>query len=330
VAVTVRPAVAADLPAVLGLHRARSDFGGRWFENPFSGGQEARVEDLTPAQRWLHGGPWMDPELLDLHVRRVAANGGAILVAERDREVVGSAELWRGDDPLPLGPYLALMALATEPEGDAEVEDALLGAATRETRSRDLRALDIAPLHAGGDLGRLEAEGFVVLRDHRTVHIRVEHRPHAPEYSVRHTAPGFADLRDTIPLNHVEPPEFRFGNLGNEWAGGLLREWSRPFGGVLRVGFADLGLTGRVEAWLPDREAEVDLWVPTVALGNHPWLQRAVAAGLDFVARHHRVSLFRMTVMAHLAAPLREQGFQDGETRDPLLRRHLSAQTGPT
>jgi len=322
--VSVRPAVAADSPALLAIHHGQTDFGGQWYENPFSGGREARFEDLTPAQRWLHGGPWMDPHLLDLHVRRTAANGGAVLVAERDGRVVGSADLWRADEPLPLGPYLDVTTLVAEPQSDAEVEDALLAAATREARSRDLRSLDIAPLHAGGDATRLEAAGFAMLRDHRTAHIAAERRPTAPEYSVRHTAPGFADLRDAIPLNHSEPPEFRFGNLGNEWAGGLLREWSRPFGGVLRVDFADLGVTGRVDAWLPDREAEVDLWVPTVALGNTPWLERAVAAGLDYVAKHHRVSLFRTTVMAHLVPSLREMGFEDGDTPNPWLRRHLS------
>ncbi len=323
--VSVRRAAAADGPALLAIHRAQNDFGGRWYENPFSGGRETRVEDLTPAQRWLHGGPWMDPQLLDLHLQRTAANGGAVLVAVRDSRVVGSVELWRADEPLPFGPYVDAGTLITEPAGDAEVEDALLAAAVREARGRDVRSLDIAPLHAGGDAKRLEDAGFVLLRDHRTVHILADRRPAPPEYGVRNTAPGFADLRDTIPMSHVEPPEFRLSNLGNEWAGGLLRELSRPLGGLLRVGFADLGVTGRVEPWLPEREAEVDLWVPTVALGNVPWLKQAAAAALDYVAKHHRVSLFRTTVMAHLAGPLREIGFEDGDEPDPWLRRHLSA-----
>src|SRR3972149_2157576 len=74
---TVRAATEADLPAVLAIHTVQNDFGGRWFTNPFAGGKEARYEDLAPALRWLHGGPWMDPRLLALHVRRIAEAGGA-------------------------------------------------------------------------------------------------------------------------------------------------------------------------------------------------------------------------------------------------------------
>src|SRR3972149_2816009 len=104
--VTVRPAVDSDIPALHGLHAAQTGFGGRWFTNPFTGGKEVSFEDLTPAQRWLHGGPWMDPQLLSLHIRRYADAGGAVLVAERAETIVGSIGLWLSGGPLPLGPRL--------------------------------------------------------------------------------------------------------------------------------------------------------------------------------------------------------------------------------
>ena len=322
---TVRPATAADEPPLLAMHRAQNDFGGRWFTNPFSGGREARYENLTPAQRWLHGGPWMDPQLLSHHLHRYSVNGGAVLVAERGGRIVGSAELWRAEEPLPMGAYLDAEMLITDPDGDEGIEKALLAAAMREARNRDLRNLDIAPLHAGGDAKRLMDDGFVLLRDHRTVHIAADRRPSPPDYAVRSTAPAYADLRDAVAVNHAEPPDYRLGNFGNEWAGGLLREWSRPFGGLLRVDFTDVGIAGRVCTWLPEREVEFDLWVTTAALGNAPWFQRAAAAAVDYAAKHHRAARFRTTVMSHLIAPLRDLGFEDGDEPDLWLRKHLSA-----
>ena len=322
--VTVRPAVVADEAALLALHTAQNDFGGRWYENPFSGGHEVRWDDLTPSKRWLHGGPWMDPQLLSLHVQRFAANGGSVIVAERGGQVVGSAELWRAEEPLPMGAYLDIETLVADPGGDAEIEGALVEAAMREARARDLRSLDVAPLHAGGDATRLAAAGFLMMRDHRTVHVAADHRPPPPEYGVRSTAPAYADLRDMIALNHTEPAEYGVGNLGNEWAGGLLREWSRPFGALLRVAFADIGIMGRVCLWLSDPEAEIGLWVPTMALGNVSWFTRAAAAALDFVAKHHRAARYRTTVVSHLVAPLRDLGFEDGAEPDPWMRNHVS------
>ncbi len=323
--VTVRAATPADEPALLTLHCAQNDFGGRWFTNPFAGGKEARYEDLTPAQRWLHGGPWMDPDLLSLHLRRIAANGGAVLVAERGGRLVGAAELWRAEEPLPFGAFLDVEMLITDPKDDRETEDALLAAAVWEVRSRDLRALDISPLHSGGDARRLECAGFVLLRDHRTVHVEAARIRAPPEYTVRHSAPTYADLRDTIAMNHTEPAEFRLGNLGNEWAGGLLRDVSKAFGGLLRVDFADIGVTGRVCTWLHEKEVEMDLWVPVTILGNAPWFRRAVASALDYVAKHHRVVRFRTTVPAHLVPALQNVGFENGSDPDPWMRTHLSA-----
>src|SRR5436309_13157257 len=126
--VTVRPATEADVPALVALHRSQNDFGGKWFTNPFAGGKQAKVDDLTPAQRWLHGGPGMDPQLLALHMDRCYDARGVVLVAERGSSVAGSAELWPAEEPLPVGAYLDIGTLITQPPGSSEVETALLEA----------------------------------------------------------------------------------------------------------------------------------------------------------------------------------------------------------
>jgi len=322
--VTVRAATKEDIPAVVALHTSQNEFGGRWFENPFAGGKEAKYEDLTPAQRWLHGGPGMDPELLALHVDRIYDAHGAVLAAERGGGVVGAAELWPGEEPLPFGKYLSVVDLTTKRGGARDVEPALLQAAIREARGRDLRALDLSPIHAGGDASRLIADGFHVLAEHRTVHLEAGRRTDPPEYSVASTAPSYVELREFVALDHTEPPSFRIGNLANEWSAGLLADVSKPFGALLRVDFAILGVTGRVLAWLPEREAELDLWVPTATLGNLPWLRRAAAAAVDHVGKRHRVARQRATVRAHQVPALEALGFGDGADPDPWLRRHLS------
>ena len=99
-------------------------------------------------------------------------------------------------------------------------------------------------------------------------------------------------------------------------------------GALLRVDFATLGVTGRVATWLSEREAEIDLWVQSTALGNLPWLRRAAAAAVDHVGKRHRVARFRTTVRAHQVPALNAVGFKDGEDPDPWLRKHLDRVAG--
>lgn len=321
---TVRPAVEADVARLHALHAAQNDFGGRWFTNPFTGDTEVEFEELRPAQRWLHGGPWMDPQLLSLNLRRYADAGGSVLVATRGGEIVGSVELWPSEEPLPFGAYLDIEKLLTDPPGRPDIARALVHAALQEVRARDLRALDIAPLRADGVERVFTESGFSLLAEHRTLHLSADRRPKAPEYDVLSTAPDYSATRDFLVLNHTEPANFRIGTLGNEWAAGLLKDVSHPFGGILKVGFAPAGVTGRVCTWLPDREAEIDLWASTASLGNVPWFRQAVAAAIDYVGRHHRVARYRTTVPSPLADPLRDLGFEDGTEPDPWLRRHIA------
>src|SRR2546426_7050068 len=131
--VTVRAATKEDIPALVALHTSQNEFGGRWFENPFAGGKEARYEDLTPAQRWLHGGPGMDPQLLTLHLDRLHAARGVVLVAEREGAIVGSAELWPAEEPPPIGAHFDVQRLITNPAASSHIERALLHGAVRES-----------------------------------------------------------------------------------------------------------------------------------------------------------------------------------------------------
>jgi ribosomal protein S18 acetylase RimI-like enzyme len=59
----------------------------------------ARYEDLSAFERYLHGGPWMDPESCSVHIRSVVDSGQWPLVAIEGNEVVGELELIVGPDP---------------------------------------------------------------------------------------------------------------------------------------------------------------------------------------------------------------------------------------
>src|SRR3989475_8719414 len=188
--VTVRAATKEDVPALVALHTSQNEFDGRWFENPVAGGKEARYEDLSPAQRWLHGGPGMDPDLLRLHHDRIYDSHGVVLAAERGGTLAGTAELWPSEEPLPLGAYLGVVTLASKRAAARDVEPALLAAAARDARGRDLRGVDIAPVHAGGDVARLLPDGFAVLAEHRTLHLEAGRRPDPPADCAVSTAPS--------------------------------------------------------------------------------------------------------------------------------------------
>src|SRR2546428_13605342 len=211
--VTVRAATKEDVPALVALHTSQNEFDGRWFENPFAGGKVARYVLCSPDKRCLHGGHGMDPDLLRLRRDRIYEAHGVVLVAERGGTLAGTAELWPSEEPLPLGAYLGVVTLASKQAVARDVEPALLAAAAREARGRDLRGLDLAPGHAGGDVARLLPDGFTVLAEHRTVHLEAGRRPDPPEYSVGSTAPSYPNLRGFVVFDHPWPPRLRIGYL---------------------------------------------------------------------------------------------------------------------
>jgi len=60
-------------------------------------------EELSVAERFAHGGPWMSIETLAPHLNYMLINGQYPLVAEVNGKVVGELELYIGKEPSPLG-----------------------------------------------------------------------------------------------------------------------------------------------------------------------------------------------------------------------------------
>ena len=59
---------------------------------------EARYDDLTIAERWSHGGPWMSTETCAIHINNLLVNNQYPLVAEFDGKIVGELELYIGEE----------------------------------------------------------------------------------------------------------------------------------------------------------------------------------------------------------------------------------------
>lgn len=101
----IRPATWADAAAICAIHVSNID---RWQTDT---AHPARYTDLTPYQRWRHGGPWLDPGTCAQHLQRFLNGGGLAFVAEAGGWVVATAELSLADEPLPYGRNLNLNTL---------------------------------------------------------------------------------------------------------------------------------------------------------------------------------------------------------------------------
>lgn len=109
--ITIRHATQADVPAIVAIHRADLVTWRRWD----AAGQAVLAEyaELSPYERWLNGGPWMDPTTYAPFLARWTApgRGGVALVAEREGQVLAMAEAIVSDEPPPFGRNLNLSVL---------------------------------------------------------------------------------------------------------------------------------------------------------------------------------------------------------------------------
>jgi predicted N-acetyltransferase YhbS len=112
--ISVRPATPADVPAIVAIHRSDLVTWKRWDAD--DNAHLADYADLTPYERWLNGGWWMDPDLYRPYLERLLRPDGAglALVAEMDGQVLAEAEAWLGDEPPPYGRNLNLSVFYTQ------------------------------------------------------------------------------------------------------------------------------------------------------------------------------------------------------------------------
>jgi len=197
--VTIRPATPADVPAITAVHCSDIVVWKRW--GPGGEAQAARYSELTPYERWLNGGPWMDEGTCAPHLEHLLAVGreAAALVVEVEGRVLAEAEAFIGDEPPPFGRNLNVSVLYT------------------------LRG------HAGRGLGSaLMAELFTIARRERCDTVMVGHAE-APAFYAKH---GLAHLqtwrRVRLPVNtsQTQYTAERFEEADYD----VVRGWAMPIG----------------------------------------------------------------------------------------------------
>jgi GNAT superfamily N-acetyltransferase len=96
--IVVRSATALDVPAIVAIHCADILAWKRWDEDGLA--RLADYAELSPYERWLNGGPWLDESTFAPYLSHLAADGagGIALVAEVDGQVRAVAEAVMGEE----------------------------------------------------------------------------------------------------------------------------------------------------------------------------------------------------------------------------------------
>lgn len=105
----LRPATPNDVPGITAIHCSNIARWLRWEADGTS--HPARYADLTPYERWQHGGPWLDEGTCRTHLERLIAGGGFPLVADVGGRLLATAELHLATEPPPYGRNLNLSTL---------------------------------------------------------------------------------------------------------------------------------------------------------------------------------------------------------------------------
>ena len=96
----VREATLDDTQDIVGTHLTNPD---RPFDRP--------IEELSVAERYSYGGPWMSVESCAIHLNNMLAWGYVPLVVEDEGKVIAEAEFYIGKDVPPLGTTLDISVL---------------------------------------------------------------------------------------------------------------------------------------------------------------------------------------------------------------------------
>jgi hypothetical protein len=323
----VRSATVNDATAIVKLHVAENPFGS-WFRNPITRDSPCSYEDLTPFQRLLHGGDWMDDSLCRRHIHEYITRGFPIMVAEEGRKVVGECELWLADEGPPFKKYAALeMLMASKDAGKESVERLLLEKSEERCRKMSIKNLDVGSKH-GGDSLDFRRLGFKELWDTRECEIDLREMEE-PDVDFKVT-PVAEDYRITGFLqawNHREPPQLRFEIALAAWPpfkiAGVDRHNKHLLVRVkvdqLQLGF--LLLASRCD-FFAETVTEIDVWSGSAEARRTDSVQTIVKCAAA-TAERLGAGLLRVFVPKHFLPAMRELGFRGGEKQAPWLRKEL-------
>jgi GNAT superfamily N-acetyltransferase len=315
--ITVRPATAADVPAIVAIHCADIVTWRRWDAD--GNALLAGYNELRPYERWLNGGPWMDPTTYAPFLARWTApsSGGLALVAEREGQVLAMAEAMAGDEPPPYGRNLNISVLY-----------ALRGHTGQGLGSALMQALEAHAQATGCDtlaVGNAEAPAFYARHGLRHTETwrrarLTSHTSHT-QYTAEPAPPGpYAAIAGwAMPIGRYQSARQEWERLQPgaepdfaEWRD-LRREWWRL---TVRRAPAVLVLD---EAPRERGTADVHLWLPA----GQPLARQLLAAVRDRAARSgfSELKLF----VNESALPALGRGWRDDGYKQQVYLRALKA-----
>lgn len=109
----IREATIEDTSEILSCNVEDIEKWRHW--NPEKGFQEeCSWEELTPLERFMNGGPWLDPQTLKIHFKIVKEANGSIVIAEYNDEIVGEIDYVMDQEDY--YNYMSVLWLVTRPK----------------------------------------------------------------------------------------------------------------------------------------------------------------------------------------------------------------------
>src|SRR6266545_1755723 len=189
----VRAASAQDAAGIVGLHKASNPYGD-WYRNPLQRLGRVPYEDLTPLERYFHGGFGMELSLFRRHFHELQGRGFPVIVAEEGGKIVGACELWLDEEPAPFGRYAAVMVLATGTRPNRDVERELLERAVEKARKLGYTSLDLPPRAVGGENAKGVSGGISLWETRRFDADLADVPPPEEEFATKFLAADYGEL----------------------------------------------------------------------------------------------------------------------------------------
>ncbi len=318
----VRAATAQDAAGIVALHKAANPYKD-WYRNPVQRLGRTPYEALTPMERFLHGGFWMDLSLFRRHYHEYLRRGFPVLIAEDRGKIVGECEVWLDKEPAPFGAYAEVETLASGSPPNPDVEREIIERVAERVRKIGYEALDLSPQHSGGE-SAAKALPFDELWDTRTFTADLDAIPKPEvEFETRFLGGDFRDLEGLLLLDHREPARWRFETLAALWPAAQVAGLPDATKAVavaveIATGIKFAVLAAR-RAWLVPPSAEVDVWMEPADAKTAKRIEEAFRIAVE-VARRLDAPTVTTYAPQSAAKALRSLGFSGGEAPDPWLR----------
>jgi len=316
----VRSATAQDAAGIVALHRSANPFGD-WFRDPFQKLGRAPYEDLTPLERYFHGGFGMDLSLFRRHMHEYQTRGLPMLVAEDAGKIVGECEVWLGDEPAPFGRYAEVEKLKTGLPPRPAVERELVTRAADRVRKLGLHALDMSPLHGGSEsVVDLGFEPFWDTREFQGA-LKAVPKP-AVEFDAKFLAGDYEEIGLLVALNHREPARWRFETVTALWPAARiagLQDATKAVAMAVETETQRFAVLAARQEWVEPAVAEVDVWIDPANIDDGTRTAEAFQIAVE-IARRLGTKTVRTYAPPRAAKELRDLGLTGGDAPDPWLR----------